>query len=89
MYNVCISRLITLLCKKNDKLDTKNWHPILLLCTDYKILAKVLTNRLKPVLASVVSTSQVCGVPGRFSGEHVHLCRISLIFQMLGQKLYL
>ncbi len=62
--------LITLLYKKNDKLDMKNWRPISLLCTDYKILTKVLTNRLKFVLASVVSPSQTCGVPGRFSGEH-------------------
>ncbi len=59
--------------KKNDKMDTKNWHPISFLCTDYKILSKVLTNRLKSVLSSVVSPSQVCGVPGRFSGEHIRL----------------
>ena len=32
--------LITLLYKKHDRLDTKNWRPISLLCTDYKILAK-------------------------------------------------
>ena len=83
VYNDCLSRgslsfsqrtgLITLLYKKNDKLDTKNWRPISLLCTDYKILAKVLTNRLKLVLSTVVSPSQTCGVPGRFSGEHVRL----------------
>ena len=54
-------------------MDTKNWHPISLLCTDYKILSKVLTNCLKSVLSSVVSPSQVCGVPGRFSGEHIRL----------------
>ncbi len=65
--------LISLLYKKNDKMDTKNWCPISLLCTDYKILLKVLTNRLKSVLSSVVSPSQVCGVPGRFSGEHIRL----------------
>ncbi len=83
VYNDCLSRgslsfsqrtgLITLLYKKNDKLDTKNWRPISLLCTDYKILAKVLTNRLKLVLSTVVSPCQTCGVPGRFSGEHVRL----------------
>jgi hypothetical protein len=65
--------LITLLYKKNDKLDTKNWHPISLLCSDYKILAKVLTNHLKSVIASVVSPSQIYGVPGCFSGESVRL----------------
>jgi hypothetical protein len=67
------SGLISLLHKKNDKMDTKNWRPISLLCTDYKILAKVLTNRLKSVISSVVSPVQTCGVPGRFSGETVRL----------------
>ena len=51
----------------------RNWCPNSLLCTYYKILAKVLTNRLKLVLSSVISPPQTCGVPGRFSGEHVRL----------------
>ena len=63
--------LITLLYKKGDRLETKNWRPISLLCTDYKILAKVLTNRLLRVLPSVVHPDQTCGVPGRFSSENV------------------
>ena len=63
--------LITLLYKKHDRLETKNSRPISLLCTDYKILSKVLTNRLKSVLASVISESQSCGVPGRFSGYNI------------------
>ncbi len=50
---------------------SKNWRPISLLCTDYKILSKVLTNRIKPVLSSMVSECQSCGVPGRFSGLNV------------------
>ena len=40
------SALITLLYKKGDRLETKNWRPISPLCADYKILSKVLTNRL-------------------------------------------
>jgi hypothetical protein len=63
--------LITLLYKKGDRLETKNWRSISLLCTDYKILAKVLTNRLLRVLPSVVHPDQTCGVPGRFSSENV------------------
>jgi hypothetical protein len=65
--------LITLLYKKGDRLETKNWSPISLLCTDYKILAKVLTNRLLLVLPSVVHPDQTCGVPGRFSSENVRV----------------
>ena len=83
MFNDCLTRgslsftqrtgLISLLHKKNDKKDTKNWRPISLLCTDYKILAKVLTIHLKSVISSVVSPVQTCGIPGRFSGETVRL----------------
>ena len=65
------SAIITLLHKKNDKLDVKNWRPISLLCTDYKILSKALTNRLKSVIHSVVSMDQSCGIPDRFSSENV------------------
>ena len=81
VFNDCFARgslsfsqrtgLITLLYKKHDRLDTKNWRPISLLCTDYKILSKVLTNRLKTVIASVISESQSFGVPRRFSGLNV------------------
>lgn len=67
--------LITLLYKKGDKLDTTNWRPISLLCTDYKILSKVLGNRLVSVIANVVAPNQVCGVPGRLSGEHLRLLK--------------
>ena len=65
--------IITLLYKKGDKQDPKNWRPITLLSSDYKILSKVLTGRLAKVLPSVVSPCQTCGIPGRFSGEIVRL----------------
>ena len=65
------SALITLLYTKGDHLETKNWRPISLLYADYKILSKVLTNRLSKVILSVVAPEQVCGVPGRHSSKHV------------------
>ena len=64
---------ITLLYKKGDCLDAKNWRPITLLCADYKIAAKALANRLLLVISSVVSPDQSCGIPGRFSGENIRL----------------
>ena len=67
------SAVITLLFKKGDHLETKNWRPISLLCTDYKILAKALSNRLLKVIHHVISPDQTCGVPGRFMGENVRL----------------
>ena len=67
------SGAITLLFKKDDHLDTKNWRPISLLCVDYKILAKVLANRLLRVIHKVVSPDQSCGVPGRLMAENLRL----------------
>ena len=44
------SGMITLLYKRGDRLDMKNWHPITLLCVDYKIAAKAIANCLLSVL---------------------------------------
>ena len=40
------SGLITLLFKRGDRLEMKNWRPITLLCVDYKIASKAIANRL-------------------------------------------
>ncbi len=57
--------LVTLLYKKGSKEELGNCRPITLLTTDYKVLAKVLTERLKKVIGAVVQSDQTCGVPGR------------------------
>ena len=59
------SRLITLLYKRGDRLEMKNWRPITLLCVDYKIAAKAIANRLLQVLPSIIHPDQSCGVHGR------------------------
>jgi hypothetical protein len=59
------SGVITLLHKRGDRLDMKNWRPITLLCVDYKIAAKVIANRLLQVIQFLVHDNQSCGVPGR------------------------
>ena len=69
------SGIITLLHKRGDYLNMKNWRPITLLCVDYKIVAKVLANRLLNVLPSVINTDQCCGVPGRNPSENCRLLK--------------
>ena len=67
--------LITLLYKKNDRLECKNWRPISLLCVNYKIASRTIAGRLLKVIASVTSPDQTCGVPGRFIGSNISLLR--------------
>jgi len=57
--------LITFIPKGGDQTSIKNWRPISLLCSDYKILSKVLTNRLSAVLVEIISREQTGGLPGR------------------------
>ena len=67
--------LITLIFKKGDRLEHKNWRPISLLNADYKLCARVLAGRLLKVIHNVVHPDQTCGVPGHFIGENVALLR--------------
>ena len=57
--------IITLSPKNHKKGKFKSWRPISLLCSDYKILTKILSNRLKPALEHTISIEQTCGIPNR------------------------
>ena len=54
-----------LIPKKGNVEDIKDYRPISLLGSLYKILAKVLANRLRRVLDKVISPSQNAFVEGR------------------------
>ncbi len=70
--------MISLIFKKGDKLELKNWRPISLLNVDYKIGTKVLASRLKNVLSLVLNADQTCGVPGCSILDNLSLIRDSL-----------
>ena len=70
--------LLRLLYKKDDKRLAKNWRPISLLNTDYKLDYKVITERLKPVMQSLVHRDQTCGVVGRTIFSNLQLVRDTL-----------
>ena len=57
--------VISLLFKKGEQEDLKNWRPVTLLGVDCKLWAKVLAGRLKKALPHVVAPEQTCGVVGR------------------------
>ena len=67
--------LLRLIHKKDDKRSPKNWRPISLLNTDYKLASKAITERLKSVMASIVHPDQTCGVPGRSIFSNLQLVR--------------
>ena len=61
--------VISLIPKKNrDPLYIKNYRPISLLNNDHKLVAKMITNRLKKYIHKVIRPQQTGYVPGRYIG---------------------
>ena len=56
---------IALILKGGSQTSMKDWRPIALCNVIYKVVAKVLANRLKVVLNKCISNSQSAFVPGR------------------------
>ena len=66
--------IIKLIPKKDAELYfIKNWRPLSLLNTDYKIAAKAIANRIKSMLPNVINNDQTGFLKGRFIGENVRL----------------
>ena len=67
--------IITLIPKKGDLQKLQYWRPISLLCADYKILTKILANRLKKILPQIISEEQNCFIPHRTIFNNLFLTR--------------
>ena len=65
--------VISLLFKKGDRTQLKNWRPITLLTTDYKILSKALANRLHGVLPLIIHSDQTASIRGRAINDNARL----------------
>lgn len=62
--------VLTLIPKgKKEKMFLKNWRPLTMLNTFYKIISGVITERLKPNLDAIISNNQKAYLPNRFIGE--------------------
>ncbi len=72
--------ILILLYKDGLKDELKNWRPISLLNTDYKAMARVLSNRMRKVIGSVIRPDQTCGVPGRFIHENIIFTQDCIIY---------
>ncbi|CAM2094972.1 unnamed protein product [Caretta caretta] len=71
----CRRALLALLLKKGDLRDLRNWRPVSLLSTDYKIVAKAISLRLGYVLADVIHPDQTYTVPDRSIFDNLFLVR--------------
>ena len=66
--------IITLLPKKDkDTKFLKNWRPISLLNTDYKILTKCLAARMKAILPNIIHHNQTGFLKNRYIGRNIRL----------------
>lgn len=62
--------------KNNEAPCVSDFRPISLLCTDYKILAKITTRRLEGVLWKVIGDHQSYGIKGRKIVTNLHKMRV-------------
>ena len=65
--------ITTVLYKKKDPTDTRNYRPITLLNNDYKIMTRVLTARLNHAIKQIVDPHQNGFVPDGFIAENTML----------------
>ena len=54
----CRRAVLTLLPKKGDLTDLKQWRPVSLLCTDVKVLSKALATRLAKMMGQIINIDQ-------------------------------
>ncbi|CAM2115979.1 unnamed protein product [Caretta caretta] len=71
----CRRAVFTLLPKSGDLRDLRNWRPVSLLSTDYKIIAKAILLRLGSVLVDVIHPDQTYTVPDRSIFDNLFLVR--------------
>ena len=67
---------ITLLPKDLDnRTEVSKYRPVSLLNADYKIISKILTSRIQPVMHKLVHKDQQCAVKGRKIQNHLQNIR--------------
>ena len=62
--------IMSLIYKKGDRKDLKNYRPISLTNSDYKIIAFVFARRLQKVIDKLISRDQSAYIKGRYIGEN-------------------
>lgn len=63
--------LIILIPKIKEPLSLKDFRPISLCNTCYKIVSRAITNRFRPILDKVIDNFQIAFIPGRLILDNV------------------
>ncbi|CAM2120309.1 unnamed protein product [Caretta caretta] len=87
---LCRQTMLALLLKEGDLRNLRNWCPVSLLSTDYKVAAKAISLSLRSVLADVVHPEQTYTVPDHTIFDNLYLvrdllelgCRDALLFAL-------
>ena len=78
--------IISIIPKKDkDLTQLSSWRPLSLLNTDYKIIAKVLSNRLKKALLEVINADQIGYMENRQCAENTRLIADIIDFSQLNK----
>lgn len=67
--------LITLIPKCDDPSKVNQLRPIALCNVSYKIISKIISNRIKPMLPYIVSQHQSSFIAGRSTLDNILLCK--------------
>ena len=76
--NTALIRLIDK--NKGCKEDLRNWRPISLLRVDYKLISKVITNRLEMIMPDITGENRTCGVPERNIHDNLSILRDGIYY---------
>ncbi|XP_058727219.1 uncharacterized protein LOC131598656 [Vicia villosa] len=73
MYKAFNCSLVSLIPKSPSAKSIREFRPISVCSTFYKIISRILTNRLSKVIGSIVSTNQAAFIPGQQIQNHILL----------------
>lgn len=64
--------------KKGDRADLKNYRPLSIMNSDYKIFTTILMTRMLPALDSVIGPEQTAFIPGRLIDDNVRTVQAAI-----------
>lgn len=68
--------VMCLLYKKGDPADMKNYRPLSLANSDYKLFTRNINSRVMEVSSNLISRHQLGFIPGRFIAENGMICQL-------------